>query len=172
LPTGSAPATRCRRPNWEWRVTFAMVIFSPLRLVKRVTGNAEGQGGGTAMGFAYWMVFVAALLPYVSVGLAKTGGVSNHTPRDGLEALTGWRRRADWAHRNHFEAFPAFAASVIIAHLAAVPPSMINGLAGTFVLARIGYTLAYLADRPTVRSVIWTLGFACVAGLLVAAALA
>jgi uncharacterized MAPEG superfamily protein len=124
------------------------------------------------MSFAYWMVFAAAVLPYVSVGLAKTGGVSNRAPREGLDGLTGWRRRADWAHRNHFEAFPAFAAAVIIAQLAGVSPPLINLLAGSFVAARIGYTLAYLADRPTLRSLVWTAGFGCVAALLITAATA
>jgi uncharacterized MAPEG superfamily protein len=57
------------------------------------------------MTFAYWMLLAAALLPYFTVGLAKSGGFDNHAPRPDLENLTGWRRRADWAHRNHFEAF-------------------------------------------------------------------
>ena len=124
------------------------------------------------MAFAYWMVLAAAILPYLSVGLAKTGGVSNREPRSGLDALTGWRRRADWAHRNHFEAFPAFAAAVMIAQMAGVSSSLINLLAGLFVVARIGYTLAYLADRPTLRSLVWTAGFGCVAALLITAATA
>jgi len=44
-------------------------------------------------------------------------GVDNRAPRPSLESLSGWRQRADWAHRNHFEAFPAFAAVVFVAEL-------------------------------------------------------
>ena len=83
------------------------------------------------MTFANWMVLAAVLLPYLTVVLAKwTRGIDNHAPRRSMEALTGWRRRADWAHRNHFEAFPAFAAAVIIAELAHGPQHRIDTLAG------------------------------------------
>ena len=37
------------------------------------------------MTFAYWMLLVAALLPYFTGGLAKSGGVDNHAPRPSLE---------------------------------------------------------------------------------------
>ncbi|HYN39935.1 MAG TPA: MAPEG family protein [Rhodospirillales bacterium] len=124
------------------------------------------------MTFAYWMVLVAALLPYVTVGFAKAGGIDNRAPRADIERLTGWRKRADWAHRNHFEAFPAFAAAVIIAHLAGVAQGWIDLLAALFIVSRVGYTAAYLADRPTVRSLIWTGGIACVIALFIFAALA
>jgi uncharacterized MAPEG superfamily protein len=38
------------------------------------------------------------------------------------------------------------------------------------VLLRVAYTWAYLADRATLRSLIWMGALACVAGLFVAAA--
>ena len=41
------------------------------------------------MTFAYWMLLITALLPYFTVGLAKSGGFDNHAPRPGLEALYG-----------------------------------------------------------------------------------
>jgi uncharacterized MAPEG superfamily protein len=119
------------------------------------------------MTFAYWMLLAAALLPYVTVGLAKSGGFDNHAPRPGLESLTGWRRRADWAHRNHFEAFPAFAAGVIVAELAHAPQSRIDLLAGIFVLLRLIYTALYLADQATLRSIVWSLGLVAVISLFV-----
>lgn len=124
------------------------------------------------MTFAYWMVVAAALLPYVTVGFAKAAGIDNRAPRADMERLTGWRKRADWAHRNHFEAFPPFAAAVIIAHLAGVAQGRIDLLAGLFVIARLVYTLAYLADRATLRSVVWTVGIACIIALFVFASLA
>src|SRR5271166_3669647 len=105
------------------------------------------------MFFAYWMVLAAALLPYVTTAIAKSGGASadNRAPRLAAERLTGSRQRADWAHRNHFETFPAFAAGVIIASLANVPHDTINALAGAFVALRILYTFAYMSDRATLR---------------------
>ena len=119
------------------------------------------------MTFAYWMLLVAALLPYFTVVLAKSGGSDNHAPRMGLEQLTGWRRRADWAHRNHFEAFPAFAAAVLVAELAHAPQGRIDLLAGIFVLLRLVYTALYLADLATLRSIAWSLGILAVISLFV-----
>jgi hypothetical protein len=58
------------------------------------------------MTLAYWMLIAAAMLPYLTIALAKSaGGIDNRAPRPSLESLSGWRQRADWAHRNHFEAF-------------------------------------------------------------------
>ena|ERR1700733_13841382 len=120
------------------------------------------------MNFAYWMVLVAALLPYLTVALAKwPGGIDNHAPRRDMDKLEGWRRRADWAHRNHFEAFPAFAAGVVIAELADVAQPSINLVAGLFIALRIVYTAMYLADRAALRSTVWSLGFIAVIALFV-----
>jgi uncharacterized MAPEG superfamily protein len=49
---------------------------------------------------------------------------------------------------------------------------LINLLAGLLVVARFGYMLAYLADRPTPRCLIWTAGFGCVVALMITAATA
>jgi uncharacterized MAPEG superfamily protein len=69
------------------------------------------------MTFAMWMILVAILLPVVTTGMAKWGapGLDNNAPRIWADTLTGWRKRADWCHRNHFEALPVFAAGVLVA---------------------------------------------------------
>ena len=118
------------------------------------------------MHLAYWMILVAVLLPYVMAGLAKNGGgIDNRQPRVGLEGLQGWRQRADWAHRNHFEALPAFAAGVLVAELAHAPQVRIDGLAVLFVLLRCVYSIAYVADRAGLRSASWAGGLLCVIAL-------
>jgi uncharacterized MAPEG superfamily protein len=120
------------------------------------------------MTFAYWMLLAAAILPYVTIGLAKSaGGIDNRAPRASLDGLVGWRRRADWAHRNHFEAFPAFAAAVFVAELTHAPQSRIDLLAGIFVLLRVIYTALYVADQATLRSIVWALGLITVIWLFV-----
>jgi uncharacterized MAPEG superfamily protein len=124
------------------------------------------------MYFAYWMVLVAAFLPYAATAYAKQGSADNHTPRLYAETLTGARRRADWAQRNHFEAFPTFAAGVIIASIAGAPHMTIDWLAGIFVALRVIYTFAYITDRATLRSALFILGSVCVLGLFVAAGFA
>lgn len=116
------------------------------------------------MTFALWMILVAAVLPYVATGAAKYGGpgYDNAAPRRSLDALTGWRARADWAQRNHFEAFAPFAAGVLTAQLVHAPQGWVDGLAGVFIAARVAYTAAYILDRPSLRSAIWAVGFLCV----------
>ena len=72
---------------------------------------------------AYWCVLAAALLPYLWVGIAKAGGArfDNRDPRAWLARQEEPKRqRATAAQLNAFEAFPAFAAGVLIAHAAGV----------------------------------------------------
>jgi uncharacterized MAPEG superfamily protein len=123
------------------------------------------------MTIAYWCILVAAMLPYFTVALAKAApGFNNSTPRIWLEQLSGWRRRAYWAHQNGFEAFPPFAAAVIVAHLAQAPQGRIDALAIGFIVARIVYALLYVADQPALRTLVWAAGMLCVVGLFVSAA--
>ena len=129
------------------------------------------------MTLAYWMVLAAALLPYLGTTYAKfaEGGgrtYDNHAPRAQLETLPPRRRRAHWAQLNGVEAFPAFAAAVIIAHLAGAPQGRIDLLACGFVAARLAYTFCYIHDKATARSLVWAVGLVCVIGLFGAAALA
>ena len=120
---------------------------------------------------AYWCVLAATLLPYLAVVFAKAKpGFDNSAPRPWLEQLSGWRRRAYWAHQNGFEAFPPFAAAVIIAHLAQAPQQRIDLLAVVFVLARLVYIALYIADKASLRSLAWSVGMLCVFGLFVISA--
>ena len=127
------------------------------------------------MSFAYWMLLAAALLPYAATYYFKFAGgglktYDNSAPRAGLENLPPPRRRAYWAQQNGFEAFPPFAAAVIVAHLASVPQIRIDVAAGVFVALRVIYTLLYIHDRPTARSLTWAAAFSSVVALFVAAA--
>jgi uncharacterized MAPEG superfamily protein len=121
---------------------------------------------------AFWCVLVAALLPLLWAGAAKAGGghFNNARPREFLGALTGWPARAHHAQQNSYEAFPPFAAAVIIAQLCNAPQLTVDSLALAFIGARVVYGLCYIADRPTLRSLVWLVGLGCVVGLFVTAA--
>ncbi len=123
---------------------------------------------------AYWCVLIAAYLPIAWTGMAKFGAggkdFDNAAPRAMLAKLDGWRQRANWAQLNGFEAFPPFAAAVIIAHLAAVPQARIDLLALAFIAARVVYGILYLANLPTLRSLAWMIATGCVVALFVSAA--
>lgn len=113
------------------------------------------------MTFAYWCVVLAAFLPIVWAGVAKYGAedFDNAQPRLWLTDQTGRRQRANWAQANAYEAFPPFAAAVIIAGLAGANQFVVDTLAGIFLLARILHGTLYILDKSTLRSLVWTIGF-------------
>lgn len=123
------------------------------------------------MTIALWCVLAAALLPYPFTLAAKwSRRFDNHNPRDFLERNQGWRKRAHWAQLNSFEAFPPFAAAVIICHLLRGANATADTLALAFVGLRLAYGLCYIADQATLRSLVWTGGVGCVVGLFIVAA--
>ncbi|MEN7526208.1 MULTISPECIES: MAPEG family protein [unclassified Cupriavidus] len=121
------------------------------------------------MPIAFWCVLLAGLMPVLTVAIAKAGsgrrGFDNHDPRAWLEKQSGRARRADMAHRNHFEAFPFFAAAVLSASYLAAPQARIDELAMFFIVIRIAYTICYLTDRATLRTLCWTIGMLTVIGI-------
>ena len=124
------------------------------------------------MTIAYWCVFAAALLPYATVAIAKRGSFDNSHPRDWEARLEGRRKRAHHAHLNGFEAFPFFAAMVILAHLLHAPQGVVDVVAILFVAARVVYVWCYIVDKAMWRSLAWGVGFACCVALFFIAAFA
>lgn len=125
------------------------------------------------MTLAYACILIAALLPYVWTIIAKRsakGRFDNRDPRQWLEKQEDPRsRRADAAQKNAFEAFPAFAASVVMAQLAGVDPRHIGWLAVAFVIFRLLHGVFYIGNQASMRSQVWFGGLACVIALLVMA---
>jgi uncharacterized MAPEG superfamily protein len=123
------------------------------------------------MNQAFVCVLIAGLLPYVCTLAAKWGfqRFDNHNPRQWLSQQTGFRARANAAQANSFEAFPFFAAGIIIATLAQVNAARIDLYAMVFVVARVGFIVCYLSDRATLRSLCWLVGLLTVVGLFLAA---
>lgn len=125
---------------------------------------------------AYWCVLVAILLPYACTVIAKMvggryGPNANRDPRSYLDKLQGLPRRAHAAQLNGFEITPAFAAAVIIAHLAGgAQQGTLDLLAVLFVLSRIAYILCYLADKAPLRSTAWFVGLGLIISLFCVAA--
>lgn len=126
------------------------------------------------MSIAYWCILIAAVLPLVWVAFAKSGasGYNNKDPRGWVAKQDGYRvRNAYNAHLNAFEAFPPFAAGVLMAQFAGVDPGHVNLLAIAFIGFRILHGVFYLASIAAMRSLVWMGGFACAIGLMVLAAL-
>ncbi|CAN5657061.1 MAPEG family protein [soil metagenome] len=126
------------------------------------------------MTIAYLCLLVAALLPYVWIGIAKAGAprYDNRDPRAWLEKQESPRvRRATAAQHNAFEAFAPFAAAVLMAQLAGVDPIRITGLAVAFIAFRVLHGLCYVGNKHAFRSLVWFAALACVLALMVQAAL-
>jgi uncharacterized MAPEG superfamily protein len=121
---------------------------------------------------ALWCVLAAGILPYLATSIAKAGGerYDNRDPRLWLDRQQGFRRRADNAQRNGFEAFPFFAAAVIVAHLVGASQERIDALALIIIAARAVYTLCYLADWHWARSVTWLIGWVATVAIFVTGA--
>ncbi len=122
------------------------------------------------MTLAYWCILIAALMPFAAVGIAKVSkNYDNNNPRDWILTHEGHKKRAYQAHLNCFEAFPFFAAAVIVAHLAHASQSTIDYLAVAFIALRVVYIGLYLADSATLRSLVWMGGLGiCIALFFVA----
>jgi uncharacterized MAPEG superfamily protein len=118
------------------------------------------------MNTSYGCILVAALLPFVATGIAKFGTrFDNRNPRDWLARQEGWRRRANAAQQNGFEAFPLFAVAVLVAQQAHAPAGRVDALALAFVGLRVGYLAAYLADLAPLRSLLWMAALGCCVAL-------
>jgi uncharacterized MAPEG superfamily protein len=117
-------------------------------------------------------VLIAGMLPYIGTLTAKIGGqrFDNANPREWLGRQAGFRQRANAAQLNGFEAFPLFAAGVIVAHLAGADQARIDLLAVTFVVARLFYVAFYVADKSTLRSLAWFVGIGSAIALFFAGA--
>ena len=124
------------------------------------------------MTIAYWCVLVGAFLPLLFTGIAKFSGpgFNNRHPRDFQDRLDGFRRRAHWAHLNSLEAFPPFAAAVLIAHQAGAAGATVNLLALSWIGFRLAYGAMYMIDQATLRSLAWLGGVVCWVWMFVLAA--
>ena len=116
-------------------------------------------------------VLIAGLMPYLWTTVAKIAGprYDNRNVREWQSRLTGMAQRAHAAHLNSFEAFPFFAAATLAAIVARADMAHVSMLSIAFVVARLLYGVAYVANLAALRSLIWFIGLSCVILILVAA---
>ena len=124
------------------------------------------------MALAYWCILIAALLPYLWVGIAKASGerYDNRNPRAWQARQDNPRsQRANAAQLNAFEAFAPFAAAVLMAQAAGVDAARIGQLAVAFVVLRVLHGLFYVLGIAALRSLAWAGGIAVVVWLMLLA---
>jgi len=115
------------------------------------------------MTVAEWCVFGTLMLGLLTIASVKWIGFrrfDNARPRDPSFYEDPIRARALGAHQNGIEAFPFFAAAVLLAEFRIAPQRLIDELAILFLIVRVAYVFTYLGNRPTLRSILWSIGFA------------
>ena len=112
---------------------------------------------------AEWCVFGTLMLYLLTIVPVKWIGFrafDNAKPRDPSFYDDPIRSRALGAHQNGIEAFPFFAFAVLLAEFRLGPQRLIDELAVLFLIVRIAFVFTYLGNRPTLRSILWNIGFA------------
>jgi uncharacterized MAPEG superfamily protein len=112
---------------------------------------------------AEWCVFAALMLYLLTIAPIKWIGwrrFDNGRPRDPGFYQDPIASRALGAHQNGIEAFPFFAIAVLLAEFRGGPQRLVNELAILFLIVRIAYVFTYLGNRPTLRSILWSIGLA------------
>ena len=120
------------------------------------------------MTIAEWCVFGTLMLYLLTIVPIKWMGFrrfDNAKPRDPGFYNDPIAARALGAHQNGIEAFPFFAVAVLLAEFRAAPQHLINELAVLFLIVRIAYVFTYLGNRSTLRSILWSIGFAINSGI-------
>ncbi|MHA7880493.1 MAG: MAPEG family protein [Saccharospirillum sp.] len=126
------------------------------------------------MTIALWCLLIAGLLvvlskaPAMSIMSREPQGYDNHNPRAQQARLEGAGARAIAAHQNTLEAFPLFAAGVLVAQMFAPEHLLTQSLAVLFILSRVVYIWLYVRDFSTVRSLVWSVGYLASLALLLA----
>lgn len=119
------------------------------------------------MSIANTCVLIAAVMPIVTMGMAKAatagkrrsdGGYDNNNPRDWAAKQSGWKARAAAAQHNGFEALPLFVFAVLAAQFAGLDQARTDMLAMAFIGARIAYIAMYLANIGALRTLVWAAG--------------
>jgi uncharacterized MAPEG superfamily protein len=122
-----------------------------------------------------WAVFAAATFAYALTTISKVGSFNqteNKRTRDWQRELTGWRKRAYWAHQNSLEGFPIFATGVLACLVLAPGDSAVPALAWGYIASRVAYSYCYLKDLGRPRTLVWFAGTACSLALFVIAGVA
>jgi uncharacterized MAPEG superfamily protein len=127
------------------------------------------------MTIAFWTILAAIALPWLMAAMKKSplaanGKYSNRAPRAMQPKLQGLSQRAHWAEQNSFEILPAFIAAVLVAHFAGAEQATVDLLAVGFVVSRVLYSICYLMNWASLRSLIWMVGLLFIVSLFVISA--
>jgi uncharacterized MAPEG superfamily protein len=125
--------------------------------------SRNSQTGIRAMTIAEWCILLSVLLYLLTVAPFKPlfhREFDNSNPRAPQFYAAGIRSRALGAHLNGIETFPFFAVAIVVAEFKSGPQYWIDMLAVAFVIMRLVFVGLYFANRATLRTIVWNIGFA------------
>ncbi|MDX1705068.1 MAPEG family protein [Pseudidiomarina sp.] len=120
------------------------------------------------MSILIWCLLIAGLLPIAAKApvvyyqnAEQSKGYDNRHPRAQQQRLTGIGARAVAGHYNAYEAFPLFAAAVLLVIATRQVSDFMVLLAVGFIIFRVAYHVLYLLNFATLRSLIWFFALLC-----------
>jgi uncharacterized MAPEG superfamily protein len=112
------------------------------------------------------MLTAALWIPYIICQVTTNGPLSGENYVDPApRPVPLWGQRAHRAYLNAVECFAPFAALVIVAQVAGRANGTTAFWAMSFFWLRLAHAIVYWAAIPYLRTVLFTLGFVCVAGM-------
>ncbi len=119
------------------------------------------------MSILIWCLLIAGLLPIAAKAPVvyfqnrNKDGYDNQHPRAQQQGLTGAGARAVAGHYNAYEAFPLYAAAILVVIATGSVSETNIVLALSFIGLRILYHVLYLANTDKLRSLVWFFAILC-----------
>ena len=105
---------------------------------------------------------ILAYAPFLVVGWGRLkAGYNQSAPRAMFDKLPAYAQRATWAHQNSFEALTIYGLFALMAYATGVESDWAKIAAIAFLVARLLYSVFYIADIPLLRSMMFAIGSLC-----------
>ena len=102
---------------------------------------------------------ILAYAPFLVVGWGRLqAGYDQSAPRAMFDKLPSYAQRATWAHQNSFEALTIYGLAALMAYATGVDSEWARYAAIAFVVARLFYSVFYIANIPLLRSLMFAIG--------------
>ena len=150
-------------PPYAGMTSVVRALYHPCQDNAQFDTVTHCSASGGTMTIAEWCIFGTVILYLLTIAPVKAMGFrrfDNSKPRDPAFYDNPIAARALGAHLNGIETFPFFATAVLLAEFHTGPQRLIDELAVLFLIVRIAYVFTYLGDRPTLRTILWNIGFA------------
>ncbi len=97
--------------------------------------------------------------PFLVVAWSRLqAGYNQSAPRAMFDKLPAYAQRATWAHQNSFEALTIYGLAALMAYATGVESHWAKIAAIAFIVARLFYSVFYIANLPLGRSLMFAIG--------------